>query len=199
MLREDYEKLPRYLPTIAREVDMRGVHSYREYECRLVQALKAYPGETLFLHMWGCWKLIRGTTGEDFVWIDLFSMDFYREDLTEDEMTAWCMSLLEVYDAEKSWDEMWAKQRQEVEHGTHAVSEGSKLYNGVDNFCLVFDPCCRNFYKKEDIFPLGTISFECYDFPAPANYEVILESHYTKKWRQLPPVLQMGHTPIATH
>lgn len=116
-------------------------------------------------------------TGEDLINVDIFPMDYYKEECRYEEVLNY------ITEEERKVSEK-KKIKEHVQYNIELVKNNpltsskstSKIGYGIETFCCIRS--CKEFYKKQDVFPLVTRQFEMNDFKTPYNSEGYLRNLY---------------------
>ena len=192
LVRSEYEKVLEFYKQ-KYVVEFQNVKHRRCYievlNKRTKEILELYPNQKVLLIFPSLLKIIQGTSLSDYVQLDLFAFDFYKEDYKYSDF---------VKKSEKNIGKLWEinntpkevdflnKQR---ENDSNIVEESSKIFYGND--CA--DSQNReslakytDFMNTSDFFPLKRMQFEDTEFWAPNNHIKILEDYFGRNWCEIP-------------
>ena len=198
VIREDYNKILEY----ANKHFIVCYHNINRYNWaksakkHIENLLKQYPNKTLLLVSSLMYKFIRGTSLSDYVQMDLFAFDYYKEDYKYSDFVKKSIKnigkLWEINNTPKEI-EFLKKQR---ENDPNVVKQSSKIFYGNDNMDAQTRETlakCSDFMKTSDFFPLKRMQFEDTKFWAPNNHIQYLENYIGKNWCSIPDNITPPH------
>ena len=191
VIRDDYKKILEY----SRKnfvVCYQNINKYRyNYSTRetIKKILLKYPNKTVLLIYPFLYKFIKGTSLSDYVQMDLFPFDYYKDDYKYSDF---------IKKTKKIIDKLWLINNtlkeieflnEQREKDSHIVEKSNKIFYGNDNCdAQNFETLnkCSDFMKTSDFFPLKRMQFEETEFWAPNNHIQYLENYIGKNWNSIP-------------
>ena len=187
LTREDYEKVLDYIKinTI-----------FFESECDWGTVVEQNPNQLIGIHNFDMIKILRGTHRKNCCQIDFFALDYFDENFSFEEYKEYQEYLKENLFFIKRHSDKQAFVRNEVKTFNKIVKDSNKLFYGADNR-TIYIPWqfnnAKNFFTKDDFFPLKRIKFENTEFWAPNNHIKLIEQMYGSDWESIPNTVAHNH------
>lgn len=155
----------------------------------MAEALRQNPGKILVCRHWCVLKVLATTDKGIDIFIDISKLDYYREDLTGEEIMAWRDSKMPLIIQDNTFAQKRAVH-QEMLNSDYIVKKSSCLWLDADGIAFLQQPF-RDFIRPEWIFPLRTLEFEGRQVPVPANAEEFMQVQLGE-WEKLPLKIQLA-------
>lgn len=145
--------------------------SYSKYLQDLDALLAKYPNRVIMIRYFDFIKIVKGTSLFDFCQVDFFCFDYYADDYTFEDLSAYIASVNKQLSLAKDDEERQKIVMKSMRGNPHIVGDGqsSKLYHSLDNLCAYYWLEGNTFWvDSKDLFPLQKLPFED-DFIYVAN------------------------------
>ena len=165
LTRKDYERIPVLCEenpnVIVTFLDHKSLYS--KYLQDFDALLAKHPNQIIMIRYFDFIKIVKGTSLFDFCQVDFFCFDYYADDYTFENLSAYIASVNEQLSLAR--DDM---ERREIvvramRNNPHIVDEdqGFKLYHSLDNLCAYYWLNGNTFWVDvKDLFPLRKNPFE---------------------------------------
>ena len=202
MLREDYERCNEYLRNKYRNIDnsdfLIWTNDIERHRNQLWDRyFKKYPNEILYFQWGEHTQLFKGTSIKDYVQLDIFVWDFYKDDYTLDSHKIYLKKLkekeLKINNVNKVYKFFCAEV--ELNKKNNIISSAyNKLFFGIgssenwDNMNKYSD-----FLNREDLYPLKKIDYEDKKLYIPNKPEKFLKILYGDNYMEIPRDIGYSH------
>lgn len=187
LMRSDYEKLK----NIAKEkyiyvrIPKNKIYiTYHRIDF-LNELFKKYPNKLIFIQLVDAIHLVKGTSFDDYVKVDFFSLDYYSDNYPYDEHVKYADKLLKkrlnIYNFT---DEIKLLEQERISN-PNITERSNTISFGLDNPGTYIPSQRTGWWTQDDFFPLKKIKFEDTEFYAPNNHIKILD-YWCKNWREFP-------------
>ena len=187
LTRKDYEKLLIYL---------KDNFIFTESNCSWGNLVDQNPNKLIAIHNFDMIKVVKGIDGKNNVQIDFFALDYFENNFNYEEYKEYHEYLKENLFFMKKHSDKQAFVRNEVKTFDKIVEDSNKLFYGPDNR-TIYIPWqfnnAKDFFTKEDFFPLKKIRFEDTEFWAPNNHIKLIEQMYGANWESIPNTVTPSH------
>ena len=185
LLRPEYEKLTIWLKSKFYYIDTNDVKNLHEWHERIDQELHKHPNEIICIKSYLVFKILQGTSLQDFVSIDLFAYDYFNDELSDDDYCQHVTLVRNFINNAENFGEIYRFFEEGFQKNNIVVSHSNKISCGIDNFAFT-GYRFRGFRTETDILPLKELKFEDYIWPAPSNPHNYLSKLYGD-YMSLPP------------
>lgn len=194
LIRSDYEKVISWCQehgVICYWHDKLSTYKAGQYWKLLEQRAHDYPDKYV-LDVWvDQIKLSKGSDFEHQIFIDFFSLDFYKEDYSFDEHRKYMENLKQKIKKIDYRDKATYFVREELNKNTNVSKiKTNKVYYGIDS--IYPKPWNTDFLTYDSLYPLKKVRFENKSFYLPNNVNLWLDLNYVN-WNQIPNDVGFSH------
>ena len=194
MMREDFDKCEEYIKNKYVNIDNSKL-DYRDnfvenFYKLLDEYFKKYPNQTLFFKFWEHIQLFCGTSLDDYVWLDIFPYDYYKDDYKFEEHQKYYSNFRKNIYKLGSLQKIIDCVKTERLNNPNIVKKSNTIYYGIDNSESSFRH--NRFIPVEKFLPLQKIKFENYEFYVPNDYKYVCETSFPD-WKQYPKDFGCSH------
>ena len=180
LIRSEYEKLKEYCRK----------HMYTEKEFRnkgkvCADKKNIVPDlEDYYWHDGSCFiKVVKPCSDGTEVEVDFFSLDFYSDQYSFEELRGFIERVKErVIKAKSAEERIECFQNALVENAHNIVAESNQLYFGIDTITIMNRYKSGNWIPKDVVFPLQKILYEGEYFWVPNKPEEFVKYEYDSIW-----------------
>lgn len=170
LIRDEYEKLIQYCKTHQKE---NGMIKF-EYGDR--------TENLIFQECHHLLKLYKETDDGEIVNIDFFSLDYYADTCSFEELSEYTKNLKRILFEIKDEDERINHVRKMLKESPYRVQKSNFLYWGFDSLTMLVSYHKGKMIPENVIFPLKLIEFESKQFWIPNDAEEFLSYMYEGIW-----------------
>ena len=190
LMREDFEKVASYMA-------QNGLYYTAKKGKEVDKILRDNPNKLVVIHNYDMLCFFKGTCSGDCVQIDFFPMDFYRDDMSFEDLKQYTLNLKEEMFYINSFEGWFDFIRKELKTSKYLTNKSNKIFWGIDSMTL-YETVLRfniatNFFSYDDIFPLVKLPYENTEFWAPRNYEKVLNEMFGSNWMEIPASVLTKH------
>jgi len=174
MMRQDYEKLEEYCKKnfIYISVDDVNINDGVVNSCYdIVQdAFKRYPNKMLFSKRHNVLQIFKGLNLDNFVSLDIFSMDYYKDGyslIEHKEYFNYIKKECRKIGIIKNISDFLKK---EIENNPNIVNKSNTIFYGIDSMLSKIRHS-KDFFEASKIFPLKKMKYENTEFFVPNDPE----------------------------
>ncbi len=182
MMREEYERLIAVFQQEDRvHVSEASPYDYDRIYSEMEERLSR--GNQFELCLTGNFlKVFVPTPDGKYVGLDVFPLDYYKENVQFDELVSYMQKISGRVEQEGTIEAILGLY-DELRKESPVISETptSKMQYGLE--CAEFIVKCKGFLAEDDCMPLTKINFENYEFYAPSNPEKICIQEYGDIWQ----------------
>ena len=191
LMRSDFDKLEKYFESKYLRIDISqwSLDVY-DFQKTLKETLDKYPNQIFFFRRNTSMKIFRGTS-KKYCFCDFFPLDYYDDYLNIEQLRNYAEEIHDkLTDRTKTFCEVMAFQKKELETNNLTVSDSNNIQVGLDNYDFIFYTM-KGMRRKTDIFPLQKIAFEDTEFWAPNNPHEYLKTLFNN-YNRIPYNVKIG-------
>ena len=147
--------------------------------------LKEYPNKIIFLQLVDAIHILKGSSIQDYVKVDIFPLDFYSDDYLYSDHIKYLNKLQKKLIKINNFEKELAYLDKERYLNKNIVEHSNTISYGIDNPGSYIPSQRTGWWTHDDFFPLKKMQFENTEFFAPNNHIKILD-YWCKNWREFP-------------
>ena len=175
MLRKDYENLIKYFKDKYVYIDSSD-WVLGEYRKNIKICVEKYPNQIFCFRNCDCFKVVKGTV-DDFYILDFFAWDYYNDFHNAQTIKKYAKKINDKINTLSTHRELFSLMDEEIKKSYDIVENSNTITVGIDNHGF-YSGLIKETIRPNDIFPLKSIKFEDFEFPAPNNSHIYLKSLY---------------------
>ena len=182
MMRKDYENCKNYCRNKYINIDTSKLNYKNnnninnDFVNLIKESLNKYPNQILFFEFWEHFQLFYGTNLQDYLQLDLFAYDYYKDSYTFEEHKKYYADLRKEIYKLGSLNKMIEFIKEERINNSNIVEKSNTIYYGIDNSESADKH--SQFYDATKFFPLKKVQFENYYFNVPNDLEYACELRF---------------------
>lgn len=190
VLREDFEKLHKFVQKNYIYLDTSEVKDYQELLHILDKEVQKNPNQIIFAQLPSSICAYRGTSLEDLQILDFFPRDYLNDNVSEKEYLKYRKSFNKALAKFSGYKDFFNLFEQELKNKKIYVNDSSLTVKSWGSYGFThYEKTVP--IKKEDIFPFKKILFEDYEFHTIQNPENYFKTMYGD-WEHLPIFFDIG-------
>ena len=179
MMREDYIKCEKFLKDNFAEVDISHLKLGKEFKEKkyevLINAFEKYPNKIFFIKTYNMLQIFYGVGLNNFVSLDIFSFDYYRDDYSFDEHKEYYETLRYKLLSLKNHGCAMEYIKKELQTNPNIVNKSNTIYFAIDSD-ISNENVAKSFYDAGKIFPLQKVGFEDTSFYVACDLDFYIKN-----------------------